>query len=53
MFVFKLVNTFIVIQKDLLQQLKGSTVEIAQVFEMVPVVAAQLNDIRGDAISDI
>ena len=53
MFVFKRVNTFIVIQKGLLQQLKGSTVEISQVFEMVPVVVTQLNDIRGDAVSDI
>ena len=34
--------------KGLSQQLQGSTVEIAQAYQMVSVVAAQLNDIRDD-----
>ena len=38
--------------KGLSQQLQGSTVEIAQAYEMVSVVAAQLNDIRDDAASE-
>ena len=38
--------------KGLLQQLQGSTVEIAQAYEMVSVVVAQLNDICGDAASE-
>ena len=37
--------------KGLPQQLQGSKVEIAQAYEMVSVVAAQLNDIRVDAAS--
>ena len=38
--------------KGLLQQLQGSTAEIAQAYEMVFAVAAQLNDIRDDAASE-
>ena len=38
--------------KGLSQQLEGSTVETAQAYEMVSVVAAQLNDIRDDAASE-
>ena len=38
--------------KGLSQQLQGSTVEIAQAYEMVSVVVVQLNDIRDDAASE-
>ena len=38
--------------KGLSHQLQGSTVEIVQTYEMVSVVAAQLNDIRDNAASD-
>ena len=38
--------------KGLSQQLQGSTVEIAQAYEIVYVVAAQLNDIHDDAASE-
>ena len=38
--------------KGLSQQIQGSTVEIAQAYEMVSVVAAQLNDKCGNAASD-
>ena len=34
------------------QLLQGSTVKIAQAYEMVSVVAAPLNDIRDDAASE-
>ena len=51
MFVFQPVNTY-GYTKGLSQQLQGSTVEIAQAYEMVSVVAAQLNDIRDNAASD-
>ena len=51
MFVFQRVNTY-GYTKGLSQQLQGSTVEIAQAYEMVSVVAAQLNDIRDDAASE-
>ena len=38
--------------KGLPQQLQGSAVEMAPAYEMVSVVAAQLNDIRDDAASE-
>ena len=38
--------------KRLPQQSQGSTVEIAQAFEMVSIVTAQLNDIRDNASSE-